>query len=367
MNSEAILRSVAFADPEYLEQALKPQKMTQRSKRKARFLVPIAAVFSLMLLAAGVAAAVIYGPHIVAAKTQEDSFDLILFGGDAAEDAPGYLAQYYLPAQLPEGSRLKRGMVSWISEMIWTVPIGDTEGEITFHQVALRKDLEEYPFLNWSGIDLDDMKQDNQKIGGVSCWIIRDGSFETYFWNDPENHYLLYASFNEPIPQKMREDFLNSVAPASQTDVCRMMDVEERTVWYPNDLPDRFEIYPFALYVSNDPSETGFAVASDHQGRSVTLVQGKHLSKEEFDSFKKSERDIDEISVCCYVSTKEMDGGTIKDEVWCFTLDGKTELQLDFCSCNTDVFTEADMIEVFRGLAEVPIETLDLVELNRNK
>lgn len=366
MKSESILRALAFADNQYLEEASEKQNISQSKKRTSSLFLPIAAALAFLILISGVAAAILNSPQIKADKTSETSFDLIVFGSDAAEDAPGYLAQYYLPTAVPEGSKLTSEIMSWFLLMDWSVPTPDGEGQIIFEQRALYNDLDEYSFAGFNGISLDEFSQGSCQIGNTSYWTISCGDATTFYWKDPENHYLMSAFFNEPISQDMRKAFLMSVAPASQAEVFYVMGVAEQSVWLPKSLPDSYTISVFSLYKIENASISANATITDHQGHDIILEQGKNLSREDFKDWDNTEQLINGVSVCCYHSQNNIDGEILYEEVWCFmSADNQTELQIRFCTCSTDEFTEAEKLTVFRSLAPIPAQELDMTSMNQ--
>ena len=372
MKSETILRALSAAKSEYLEQAAEPQKVRKRSMRRFSNIGLIAAALAGILLITGAAAAVmIYAPRIILTKQSEESFDLTIKNTARAEDTPGYLAQYYLPTALPEGSVLANGNASWGLYLDWDIPTTGGNGQIAFSQFPLRKDMPEETFRSWSGIDSDALTQGTCEIGGTQYWTLTHasvyGSATTYFWTDPANHYLLDASFSEVIPQSAREAFLRSVAPASQLDVFAMMGIEHQTAWCLGNLPEGWQVNSYELN-TNDASLCASTSASDGIAHDIFLKQGAILSKEDTISYEQTKLVVDSIPIDCYIALTAVEGNSRREEIWCFSAPGgNTPLQLTFFSDDGSEFTESEKLQIFRGLQETAMQDLDLSELNRQK
>lgn len=370
MKSETILRAVAHAKPEYLEQAAQPMENKRRSAHSLPRFGLVAAVIAVLLIT-GVAAAVIYGPQIFLTKKSDDSFDLMIKNSEAAEDAPGYLAQYYLPAALPEGSVLTSGTLSWDLHLDWLVPTPNGGGQITFSQTPLRKYLPEDHFVSWGGLNPDDLTQGTCEIGGTAYWTLSYATGHvdatTYFWKDPANHYLMNASFNELVPQEVRESFLTSVSPASQQEIYACLGVAEQSAWRFGAMPAGWSVNSYGL----DASEVSFSThssASDGIAHDVYLEQRSFQNEDDFTAFEKREREIDGTAVTCYTQQADVEGNHWVQETWCFLApDGNTALQLTFFSADGTAYSEEDQLTFFRGLQQAAVQNLDLSELNRPK
>lgn len=369
MRSETILRALSHAETEYLEQAAAPQALKQRHARRVTKLGLIAAAAAVVLLVGGVTAAVLYAPQIILTKKSEDVIELAIPNNDVAADAPGYLAQCYLPSALPEGSELLCGTLSWGLHADWSVPTPNGDGQIAFSQVALHKDLTENRFRAWMGIDADDLTQDTCEIDGRPYLMLSHssayGDAVTYFWKDPASHYLMDATFNEVIPQNDREAFLRSIAPVSQQKVLECFGVTEQTAWRLGELPEGWRLTSYGL----DTDETGlhtYCTASDGIAHDVYLEQRSYPNEEEFAAYEKEEAEIDGIPVTRYIALTEVEGHPWRQEVWCFAApDGSAFLQLTFFSTDGAEFAQSDRLLVFRGLRQLTAKELDLSALNR--
>ena len=369
MNSETILRALSHAEPAYLEHAAETQTRKTRDLRTARRLSSIAAVIVLAMLVVSVSAAVIYGPKIFAQKKSNDSFDLTILGSEAAEDAPGYLAQYYLPTQLPEGSTLDNGTLAWELHLDWTVETGNGSGQITFFQEPLYKDIEEYSFLNMGGLDLDDLTQGTCEIGGVSYWTMSYssvyGDTAWYYWKDAGSHYLFGAFFSEVIPQADREAFLASVTPVDAERVFAALGIQDVSVWYLGALPDGWQVESYALYAALDSLAGFHTKASDNRGHNTYL---ENCVQDAFVGYTETDMEIDGVPIRCYAAQTDVEGNLLRQETWCFTApDGKTRLYLTFYTTDGTQLPEADKLTVFRGIRSVTLQELNISEQNSPK
>ncbi len=368
MKSETILRALANARPEYLEQAAEQRENNGRSLRALPRVGLIAAVLAALLLITGVSAAVLRAPRIHTAKRSRDSYDLSVDGSEAAEDAPGYLARYYLPTALPEGSRLFSATLSWSLHLDWTVRTPKGDGQIAFTMDPLRKGTN--PSEHVDGLDLDDLEQGVCEIGGIQyrtmTYATEAGEAAWYYWKDPQNHYLMKAYFTEVIPQDAREAFLSSVAPAGQQEVLALMGLEDQTVWCLGRLPEGVKVDSCAvdnLNVGPMSAQTG---ASDGRGHNVYLQQNCARLQTDYSAYDKTEIRIDGTTITCYTQQADYEDSILRQETWRFLApDGTTELELTFFTLDGTEFTEADKLTVFRGLTPTPVRELDLAKLNK--
>lgn len=347
------------------EQAAAPR----RTARSARLFSPLAAVLAALLLLTVAAAALVLGPKLAVTKRGNDSFVLSLEGGQAAKDAPGFLAQYYLPTQLPESSLLTHGEIDCGTHFVWKLSSAAGEGQISFSQRPLAQGSELRAIAETDGLNPDQLNQETRELDGTQYWTLTGksslGEFGWYYWKDPTSHYLFSAFFTEAVPQEARASFLRSVRPADQAELCELMGVSGETVWSLGYLPEHYVLERFSLSASGD----GMVVqskAADSQGHEILLQQ--NFTGDDLDHLDKSERLLDGSSVSVFTARAEVDGAVWSQETWrWFPGEGKPELRLSFFDTGRggSPLSDEEKLAVYRGLRQDPAEQLALGEICR--
>ena len=363
MKSETILRALAAAEPDYLEQAAEDRSARRGSLRASRLISPLAAALAVLLLATAVAAAALLGPKITLKKTGEEAFELLLGGGEAAPDAPGYLAQYYLPTALPESAKLNDMQLDHGTHFDWTVPTASGNGQIAFSQEPLPLyNLNEETSIV-SGEGFGELEQGTLELDGAQYWTLTGttvaGDIGIFYWKDPASHYLMSAFFNELIPQADREAFLRSVKPVEAKEVYALMGIGKEAAWSLGWLPERFEPRSFTLSVDGWDGTVIQSHAEDGHGDDIYLQQ--NFTGDGLNHLTKAEREIDGVHVEIYTAETEIDGETWLQETWRWVApDSGIELRLTFLDRTREGagFTEEEKLAVYRGLTVSTLEEL---------
>lgn len=369
MKPETILRAVASAKPEYLEQAAEDRTQKQHSLRSSHRFAPLAAVIAIALLITGVAAAVVYGPKIFIREYSNGDFALVLQGGQTAEDAPGYLAQYYLPTELPEESTLNNGGLSWLLHLDWSVHTASSDGQITYIQHPLYNVAGDYSFAGMPG-DLNDREQGSCVIADTEYWTLTHrsdwGDATWYYWLDPAHHYIFEAFFNEGISQTDREAFLRSVTAVDTQEVYAALGLRNQPVWYLGSVPEGLERDGCGLDVSADGSVVIWSGASDNLGHDIRLFQDMPPMLDDLTLYTETELEVDGVAVRCLTRQIDVEYEIWQEETWCFTAsDGTTELYLTFFSTDEVGLPEADKLTTFRSIAKTAAQNFDIAEFQR--
>lgn len=376
MNRTDLYRGMEAIDDEFLMEAettrpkrealVRSRSAGRGSFRASRLFSPLAAALAALLLAGAVAAAVLLGPKITLKQTGAESFELLLGGGEAAEDAPGYLSQYYLPTALPESAKLNGVQLSHGAHYDWTVQAAAGGGQIAFSQepLPLHNMNEETSIVTGEG--LGKLEQGTMELDGTQYWTLNGttaaGSIGIYYWKDPDSHYLMSAVFSETVPQADREAFLRSVKPVEAKQAYAVMGIGKEAAWSLGWFPEGFESQSFTLSVDG----RGEAVviqshAADGHGEDIYLQQ--NFRGDGLDHLTKTEREIDGVPVELYTAETEIDGETWLQETWRWTAPGSgIELRLTFLDRRREGagFTEAEKLAVYRGLTVSTLEELDV-------
>lgn len=376
MNRTDLYRGMEAIDDEFLMEAeaaqpkrealVRSRSAGRGSFRAPRLFSPLAAALAALLLAGAVTAAVLLGPKITLKQTGVESFELLLGDGEAAVDAPGYLAQYYLPTSLPESAKLNGVQLSRGAYYDWTVRTAAGDGQIAFSQepLPLHNGNEDTSIVTGEG--LGKLEQGTMELDGTQYWTLNGttaaGSIGIYYWKDPDSHYLMSAVFSETVPQAEREAFLRSVKPVEAKQAYAVMGICKEAAWSLGWLPEGFESQSFTLSVDG----WGEAVviqghATDGHGEDIFLLQ--NFWGDLLDQMTKTEREIDGVPVEVYTRETEFDGETWLQETWRWFAPGSgIELQLTFLDRRREGagFTEAEKLAVYRGLTVSTLEELDV-------